>query len=426
MTGVNLLALVTEYLCAMTILSAFFSWRKENKWFRLGTALLFGLIYIVLSFFILKWPLAIRMTLIFANWFAACGICFRGNPWKKILVIFAYWATAFAIDSAVLAIIMAAMNIEADTVVAQNASYLLGVLSSRSVLLSISFGCAHVVRRQERRQKGGSATWIILLFIPFYTMMGTGALITNAMRGGTLSGGVVALSGGLLCVNVLLCLVVNKLEQNRMAEEEKRALLEEATHNLALAKNYQASFEQQRRATHEFRNQLDAIESLLGQGEYHRAASYVQSLLQTSQELVPLIRTNHPMVDAVLNQKYQQAAQEGIGMRFTCNDLSGIPMEDADIVTLLGNVLDNAISASASTQEKQIWVKLWLEQGVCQGVCQFVVRNSCPDSPAASGKQDKLLHGFGLGLVKTVLEKYNDAYFAGQEGSEYIFSAMLT
>lgn len=421
MIGLNLLASATEYLCGILVLGAFFSRRSCQRWLTLTIMLLCSLVHIGLSAFFDDWPLLEKMVLVLANWFVVCEIYFEGNFWKKILVILIFWAVVFTIDSAVLAATMAVMNISAGTAVSQEACYLLGAVSSRSLLLSISFGCARIVRQQERRQKGGSVTWIVLLFIPFYTMVGTGALITNAMQGSTLSSGVTALSGGLLCVNVLLCLVVNKLEQSRMAEEEKRALLEEAAHNLALAKNYQASFEQQRQSTHEFRNQLDAIESLLGQGEYDRAASYVQSLLQTSQELVPLIRTNHPMVDAILNQKYQQAVQKGIGMLLTCNDLSGIPMEDADIVTLLGNILDNAISASANTQEKQIWVKLWLEHGICQ----LVVRNSCPDCPPPDGKQDNMLHGFGLGLVKAVLGKYEDSYFAGQKGSEYIFSAIL-
>lgn len=421
MIWVNLFASATEYLCGILVLTAFFSQRSCQRWLTMTIMLLCGFVHIGLSAFSDGWPLLGKMVLILANWLIICGIYFGGNFWKKTLVILIFWAVLFAIDSAVLAATMAAMNISAGTAVSQEANYLLGTLISRTLLLCISQGCGSAVRQQARKQKGSSILWIILLFIPLYTIVGTGAFIHNAMQGDSLSGGVVALSGGLLCVNVLLCLVVNKLEQNRLAEEEKRQLQGEASHNLMLAKNYQASFEQQRRATHEFRNQLDAIESLLSQGEYNRAVGYVRNLQCTFQELVPLIRTNHPMVDAVLNQKYQQAVQNGIGMLLTCNDLSGIPMEDADIVTLLGNILDNAISASASTPEKQIWVKLWQEHGVCQ----LVVRNSCPDCPVAYGDQEHMLHGFGLELVKAVLEKYKDPYFSGRDGSEYIFSAIL-
>ena len=188
-----------------------------------------------------------------------------------------------------------------------------------------------------------------------------------------------------------------------------------------MAKTYQDSFNQQRKITHEFRNQLDAVGNLLAQKEYDRAADYIRHLQNTSQEIAPSVRTGHPMVDAVLNQKYQQAAQKGISMLLYCNDLSAIPLEDGELVTLLGNLLDNAISASAQTDEKQIWMRLWQEQGVYQ----LIVRNSCPEAPAAYGEQEGIFHGFGMGLVSAVLEKHDYPYYADRIGTQFIFSAIL-
>lgn len=421
MIGIELLASATEFLCGMLVLDAFFPRREDGKWLTWSAALLCGLVYICLSMFTNDWPLAFRTALILANWFLVCEICYLGNTWKRILIILLFWAVAFAIDASVLIVQITLMNRSTQTSISQDASYLFCILVSRSLLLSVSFGCGYIVRHQERKQEGHSVIWLPLLLIPLYTIVGTGTLISNALEGGMLSGGVIALSGGLLCINVLLCLVVNRLEQNRRAEEEKRNLQAEATHNLELAKTYQDSFHQQRKATHEFRNQLDAVGNLLAQGEYQRAFDYVRHLQGTVQETVPLIHANHPMVDAVLNQKHRQAAERGIGMLFYLNDLSGIPMEDADLVTLLGNVLDNAISASQQTQEKQIWVRLWLEQGVCQ----MVVRNSCPDYPVEYEEQERIIHGFGIGLVRSVLEKYGYPYFWEQIDGLYVFSAVL-
>ena len=88
---------------------------------------------------------------------------------------------------------------------------------------------------------------------------------------------------GLLCVNVILCLAVNKLEQNRQIEQEKQRFQAEVTHSLELANTYRDSFNQQRKVTHEFRNQLDAVGNLLSQGEYDRAIQYVKHLQCSSQ-----------------------------------------------------------------------------------------------------------------------------------------------
>lgn len=413
----DLLASAVEFFCILIVLSAFFP-RRDHSWYALCTALLCGVFHVCLS--TSGFALTIRMPLVFLIGFFVSEVCFQGKRRKKFFVLLVFWAITYAIDISVLTVCMTVQGSSAQAVVSQDSSYLFSMLSARSLHLSVSFGCGYIVRRQKRKQEG-SMMWLCLVVIPIYTIMGTGALISNAMNGGALSGGIVVLSGGLLCINVLLCLAANKLEQVRHAEAEKRKLQEEASHNLQLAKTYQDSFAQQRKITHEFRNQLSAIGGLLAQQEYDRATDFVNHLQRKTQETVPLIHTNHPMVDAVLNQKYQMATQIGIGIQLYCNDLSAIPMEDGDLVTLLGNILDNAIVASAQTQEKQVWVHLWQEQNICQ----LVVRNSFSEASSDRGDRERMLHGFGTGLVAAVLDKYGYPYYSGQIGDKYVFSALL-
>lgn len=422
MIGIDLLASATEYLCGLLVLKAFFPQRERKKWMQASTLILFGIIHIGLSMLPNDWQLLPKTALILINWFFASRMCFTGGIWKEILIVLSFWAVVFAVDLLVLSVCMAIINGSAKQAVSENASYLLSVLASRSILLSISFGCSYIVRRQNHRQTKTGGGWIFLLLIPLYTIMAIGGLISNViLDGGELSSGVIILCGGLLAINVLLCTVVNRLEQSRKSEQEKKQLQTEAAHNLDLAKSYQDSFSEQRKITHEFQNQLAAVDDLLSRKEYDRAASYVRHLRKTTHKSIPAIRTNHPIADAILNQKYQQAIQKGVGMLLYCNDLSGIPMEDGDLVTLLGNILDNAIAASAQTQEKDVWVRLWQEQGVYQ----FTVRNSCLEKPVARSFCEERYHGFGTGLATTVLDKYQYPYNAAQNDTTYVFSAIL-
>lgn len=422
MTGIELLlASATEYLCGMLVLAAFFSQRDNHPWLAWSVRLLCGAFHICVSMLTNDWPLALRMILILIDWFAVCEVCYLGNRWKKILIILLFWGVDYAIDISVLSICIAVTGGSAKTAVSPNGSYLISMISARSLLLSVSFACVRIVRKQERKYQTSGMTWVCLLFIQLYTIVGVGVLIRNAMQSDVLSGSIIAFSGGLLCVNVILCLAVNKLEQNRQIEQEKQRFQAEVTHSLELANTYRDSFNQQRKVTHEFRNQLDAVGNLLSQGEYDRAIQYVKHLQCSSQDIVPLISTNHPMVDAIFNQKYQQANEREVGILYDCNDLAQIPMEDGDLVTLLGNILDNAISASAQTSEKRVWVRLWQEQGVYQ----LVVRNSCLEDPPAYPAQECILHGFGMGLVKAVLEKYAYPYYWEQCTAVFAFSAIL-
>lgn len=421
MIGIDLLASATEYLCGLLVLVAFFPLQEKKKWIQICAMIFFGIIHIGLSMLPGDWLLP-KTALILINWVFASRVCFAGSVWKEILIILSFWAVAFAVDILVLSVCTAIMNESAKQAISENASFLLSVLASRSILLSISFGCSYIVRRQNQKQAKTGAGWIYLLLIPLYTIMAIGGLISNAiLDGGELSNGVIILSGGLLVINILLCTVVNRLEQIRESEAERQRLQTEAAHNLDLAKNYQDSFNEQRKITHEFQNQLAAVDDLLFRKEYDRAAGYVRHLRKTTHEIIPAIRTNHPIADAVLNQKYQQAVQKGVGMLLFCNDLSGIPMEDGDLVTLLGNILDNAVAASAQTQEKDVWVRLWQEQGAYQ----FTVRNCCLEKPAVRSPYEERYHGFGTGLATAVLDKYRYPYSATQEGTTYIFSTIL-
>ena len=110
---------------------------------------------------------------------------------------------------------------------------------------------------------------------------------------------------------------------------------------LALDKAYR----QQRRTTHDFQNHLCTISDLLSQKAYEAAAKYVQELSQTQTSRILIVNTHHPIIDAILNQKYQTAVESQIEMQFCINDLSGIQLSASELVVLLSNLLDNAIEA---------------------------------------------------------------------------------
>lgn len=421
MIMIELLASAIEFFCGVLFFEAFFSPRKISIWVKRGTILVSGVIHICLSMYTNDMSLVPRMAVVLIIWSINCEICYYGHVWKKVLILLLFWATDFAIDISVLTLCMEISRLSAHTILTSNVCYSFSVLCSRSLLLSISCGCGYIIKRQKECSQGKSNLWIFLLLIPLYTLLGTGIILSDTMQSGIISGRVIFLSGGLLCINVVICLVINRLEQNRQTEEEKLQLQSEVAHSLKLAETYQDSFKQQRKITHEFRNQLNVLERLLVQGDYECATKYVQHLLNESSEFPLLINTNHPLINAVLNQKYKLAVQNGIRMLILCNDISGIPMEDGDLVTILGNLLDNAVASSAQTKEKCVWVYIWEEKGIYQ----LVIRNTCPETSIPYNENETMMHGFGLQLIRTVFEKYGYAFYSEKNNDVYIFSAIL-
>ena len=150
---------------------------------------------------------------------------------------------------------------------------------------------------------------------------------------------------GLAILCTALCyFAIGRLEK----EEELRWMQlgsERMRNQVEMYHNMQQSYEQQRRLLHDYKNQLQCIQEMLARGETQETLRYVSGLSGNLKKSVDMVNANHLVVNVVLNRKYQEALERNIAMTISVNDLSGITIGEEEIVTLLVNLLDNAIEA---------------------------------------------------------------------------------
>lgn len=110
------------------------------------------------------------------------------------------------------------------------------------------------------------------------------------------------------------------------------------------------------------------------------------------------------------------------------NDLSGLSMHKEDIVSLLVNLLDNAIEACEKLDEnKLIQFKLTLEEGMLT----VSVRNPVKEPVRIEGKRikttkkEKSQHGFGMLNINTVVEKNGGTSILKCQDGWFYFSAVI-
>lgn len=124
----------------------------------------------------------------------------------------------------------------------------------------------------------------------------------------------------------------------------------------ALEQNYR----KQRKATHEFLHHLEVLDGLLGQMRIDDAEAYIRQLQEQESARIFAINSHNPIIDVILNQKFQTAQQESVDMQVKVNDLSNIPLSTQDLAILLSNLLDNAIEAcKANDGAEQIFSQCW-------------------------------------------------------------------
>ena len=132
----------------------------------------------------------------------------------------------------------------------------------------------------------------------------------------------------------------------------------------ALEKAYRA----QREASHEFQHHLQALHDLLNNAQSLAARDYVQKLQTVQTVRVLAVNSHHPVIDAILNQKYQNAKDLGIDMHIQVNDLSSVALPADVLVVLLSNLLDNAVEACQKVQNPTVSCEI-----LCQGSRSFTI-----------------------------------------------------
>lgn len=119
-----------------------------------------------------------------------------------------------------------------------------------------------------------------------------------------------------------------------------------------------------RAQAHESANRLHTVITMVELGRYREAVEFATAELQLSQALIDRLLTSvgDPALAALLLGKVNQAAERGIELTITEDTAldSTTPLSAQETVTLVGNLIDNAIDAA--TEGAEGWVEVTVRQ----------------------------------------------------------------
>ena len=126
--------------------------------------------------------------------------------------------------------------------------------------------------------------------------------------------------------------------------------LQELTGELVSVRSFSESLRSQ---THEYANRLHMIVSLVETGAFDEAVEFATREIDQSERPADnlLDGFDHPILTALLLTKMSQASESGIRLELDTDSLCGtVTADDRDLVTVVGNLIDNALDAvSADT-----------------------------------------------------------------------------
>ena len=179
----------------------------------------------------------------------------------------------------------------------------------------------------------------------------------------------------------------------------------------------------QRTLRHDLNIHLMAILGMMDAKKFDDCRSYLQKLLDASQEVAQLMPLDDPAVSAMLNQAREHAKKQGVHVSYEIyDDLADVACNPYELNQILGNLIKNAVEAVQSFPEKDREVTVILLKRRNHTI--FRVANPIPagtvldESIFEYGKSGKKGHsGIGLAAVRKLVQSYQGTVFLEQEGN---------
>lgn len=171
------------------------------------------------------------------------------------------------------------------------------------------------------------------------------------------------------------------------------------------------NYENQRKREHEYKNEMMLKSSLIGLKEYDKANSVIEKFNNKSSCRINFIDTNNIIINAIINAKYEEMKKKDILFVFKFNDLSALNIEDRDIVIILSNLLNNAITASEKCKDgdRVIKIKIWDtdKKVIISVINTYFTLPIIENGKYKTTKKDETLHGIGIDNIMETINKYN-------------------
>lgn len=300
-------------------------------------------------------------------------------------------------------------------------------LASRLIIFVVVLLVAQLWRRRGSGLTLRLNEWCIFLYFPLFTI----AVIISFLNLPSFTDtGLAVLVLGMLVMNLLIVYLLHSASERRRIEYETQLIKQKYNSEINAMQTFRQASDGQRRLIHDFHNHTVCVGQLIEAESYDKAKEYLHTITQTTQNSLLRFHTNNDIIDAILNQKYLLAEGKDIHLQVDASDLSSVPMADEDIVSVLSNVLDNAIEATEKVaQNRVIRVKLVNDKD------EFLISVANPVAEDITIIDDVLpttktsppgKHGIGLLSVKATLEKYDADYAMQCENKTYLFSAIIS
>jgi sensor histidine kinase regulating citrate/malate metabolism len=283
-------------------------------------------------------------------------------------------------------------------------SSIFGVISI-ALILYLEATLAQNFKNIRRNNPVSSVYWISSIAIPVFSIFLMILILDSPdLTRVTLIAAVVVI----FLINVLTFYLHDSLSKsyedrlkNTLLEQEKEyyynqcELMRESTESLNAFK-------------HDIRKHLSTISDYVKQDQKDEATDYLTKLNGKVSSDTSYSESGNTAFDSIINYKLHGAKEKGITLDVVVTIPTKINVDVVDTITILGNLLDNAIEATQNTADKRIFLKVNFNKSrvVINVENTFGGEVKYKDNAIVSTKKGGG-HGYGLKNVQKSVDNYN-------------------
>ena len=251
------------------------------------------------------------------------------------------------------------------------------------------------------------SSWLVTFFVPIATMY----MEFNFITSGTVDKLQACLSIIIVLMLNFICIYMyNSLSSMYQIRMNEVLLKQEKSYYLNQCELMKESTEQLRAFRHDMKNQLFVIKEMCDKNLCGEASVQLGKYAEGLEIKTYYSNSGNMVIDSLINYKLKNADVDGINVETEISVPSKINIEVRDLVTILGNLLDNSLTALESVSEnKNLYIKVVYDRGrvIISVKNTYAIPVKYVNGEIVSTKEDSENHGYGLKNIKKTVEKYD-------------------
>lgn len=172
---------------------------------------------------------------------------------------------------------------------------------------------------------------------------------------------------------------------------------------------------------HDIKNHLSTANNFIKHNKSDEASEYLLKLIGEVETNTIYSNTGNVAFDSIINYKLRNAMENNIELQIKVSVPQKLKIDVVDVVTILGNLLDNAVNATLKSEQKKISLNLYYSKGriliKIENTYNGEIKREHGEIVSLSSSTE---HGYGLKNVNKCIDKYNGLLEISH--TEFVFS----